>query len=203
MWGIIETIAKGAFNRALTGEEKTLALFNHNDSYVLGNTESRTLTLEDSNSGLVCRCELPNTTYANDLFEIVSRGDVKTMSFMFIPEKWEYSSEGKERTLKDVHLEEVSFGVSFPAYPETKSSVSTRGIRKLLKRTIDIDSINELLDKDTLTDEDKTQVNELICGLQEIVGIKRSEPGKTMPDEEAEELALLAIATELEIGETE
>lgn len=86
MFGITEIIQRGAFNRAISGEEKVLALYNHDDSHVLGNTASGTLVLEDSDAGLVCRCAIPNTTYANDLYEIILRGDIRTMSFGFFPE---------------------------------------------------------------------------------------------------------------------
>jgi HK97 family phage prohead protease len=207
MFGTTEIIKKGAFNRALAGKESVLALFNHNDSHVLGNTASGTLILEDSDAGLVCRCQIPNTSYANDLYEIVSRGDIRTMSFGFYPEKWGYDSNKKERVLEDVHLDEVSFGVSFPAYPETTSETITRATRKLFKRSIDADSINTILEKETLADEDKTKITELITTLQEVLG--KSEPEKPKEEQkdaeradeaaEKEELELVETAIELEL----
>jgi HK97 family phage prohead protease len=91
MWGVTEIIDRTAFNKTLKDKKEIRALWNHNDSYILGNTKSETLELEDTDNGLICRCELPNTSYANDLYEIVSRGDVKTMSFGFIPVKYQDS----------------------------------------------------------------------------------------------------------------
>ncbi|MDR1956893.1 MAG: HK97 family phage prohead protease [Treponema sp.] len=213
MWGVTEIIDKGAFTRSLASAKPILALYNHNDSCVLGNTAAGTLALEDSDLGLLCRCTMPNTTYANDLFEIVARGDVKTMSFGFIPEKWEYSADGKQRTLKDVCLDEISFGVTFPAYPETTSETQVRATRRLMKRSIDVESINALLEKETLTEEDKTQIKELIGTLQGLIGKtdppadpKTGDPD-TRTDEqaekEAEELALVETAIELEIFDAE
>jgi HK97 family phage prohead protease len=207
LWGdVIEVIERGAFNRAVSGKETVLALWNHDDSRVLGSTVSGTLVLEDSEAGLVCRCAIPNTTYANDLYEIVSRGDIRTMSFGFIPEDWDYNQKEKTRTLKDARLDEVSFGVSFPAYPETKSEVSIRG-GGLVKRAIDVESINALLDKEELTDDDKAQIEELIRVLQELIGGEQGESesqNEPPPEEEAraakekEALALLTVAVELE-----
>jgi HK97 family phage prohead protease len=177
MWGTVEIIDRAAFNKTLKDKKEVRALWNHNDSYILGNTKSETLELEDSDDGLICRCELPNTSYANDLYEIVSRGDVKTMSFGFLPIKWEDSNNGKLRTLKEVALEEVSFGVTFPAYPETNSQTYLRGF---MKRKIDIESINEILEKEELTEEDLTAIKEVVDTLSNL--IKENSPE---PEEEA------------------
>jgi HK97 family phage prohead protease len=150
MWGITEIIDRSAFNKTLKDNKEVRALWNHNDSHVLGNTKSGTLALENTDDGLICRCELPNTTYANDLWEVVSRGDVKTMSFGFIPVKWQDADNGKLRTLKEVSLQEVSYGVAFPAYPETDSQTYMRGF---MKRNIDIEEVNEILEKEETENE--------------------------------------------------
>jgi HK97 family phage prohead protease len=166
MWGMVEIIDRAAFKKTLTDRKEVRALWNHNDSYILGSTKSETLELEDSDDGLICRCELPNTSYANDLYEIVSRGDVKTMSFGFIPVKWADSENGKLRTLKEVSLEEVSFGVTFPAYPETNSQTYLRGFKRM---KIDIESINEILEKEELTEEDLTAIKEVVETLSNLI----------------------------------
>jgi HK97 family phage prohead protease len=166
MWGVTEIIDRSAFNKTLKDKAEVRALWNHDDSYILGNTKSGTLDLEDSEDGLICRCELPNTSYANDLYEIVTRGDVRTMSFGFRPVKWIDDNNGKLRTLKEVSLEEVSFGVTFPAYPETNSKTYMRGF---MKRKIDIESINEILEKEELTEEDLVALQEAIDALNKIV----------------------------------
>jgi HK97 family phage prohead protease len=121
IWGTTEIIGRTAFNKTLSDKSEVRALWNHNDNYILGNTKAETLLLENTDTGLICRCELPNTSYANDLYEIIDRGDVKTMSFGFTPIKWEENDKGKLRTLKEVQLHEVSFGVTFPAYQERTS----------------------------------------------------------------------------------
>jgi HK97 family phage prohead protease len=166
MWGVTEIIDRTAFNKTLKDKSEVRALWNHNDSFVLGNTRSGTLELEDSEDGLICRCELPNTSYANDLYEIVSRGDVKTMSFGFIPVKWNDAENGKLRTLKEVKLDEVSYGVTYAAYPETNSQTYMRGF---MKRKIDIEAVNEILEKEELTEEDVTALQEVITTLTNII----------------------------------
>jgi len=171
MYGTIEVIDKSAFNKTLMDGSEIRALWNHNDNCVLGSTKSGTLQLENSNAGLIARCELPNTTYAADLFEIINRGDVKTMSFGFTPVKWEDSNGGKLRTLKEVKLHEVSFGVIFPAYPDT---TSVTHLRKLQELNIDAEKLNEALEKDSLDDNDKLIVKQTIDSLRNILGDEKA-----------------------------
>jgi HK97 family phage prohead protease len=167
MWGTVEIIDRTAFNKTLKDKKEVRAFWNHDDSKVLGNTKSGTLELNNSDEGLICRCELPNTSYANDLWEIVTRGDVKNMSFGFVPIQWEDSDSGKLRTLKEVRLEEVSFGVTFPAYPETNSQTYIRNI--FMKRKIDIENIISVLEKEELTEEDLTVLQEAVDSLNKII----------------------------------
>jgi HK97 family phage prohead protease len=184
MWGITEIIDRTAFNKTLKDKSEVRALWNHDDSKVLGSTKSGTLELEDSDDGLVCRCELPNTSYANDLFEIVTRGDIKTMSFGFSPLKWEDSNNGKLRILKEVKLHEVSFGVMYAAYPETNSKTYMRGF---MKRKIDIESINEILEKEELTEEDLTALQEVVDTLANLIKENSPEPEEEAAQEEPPE----------------
>jgi HK97 family phage prohead protease len=208
IWGTIEVIAPGAFTKTLEAKTEVRALWNHNDSQVLGSTKSGTLELEDTPEGLLCRCELPKTSYADDLFEIVSRGDVTTMSFGFYPVVWENEEGGKVRRLQEIVLDEVSFGVTYPAYSETTSQTHIRYQHRLMKRSIDVEAINTLLDKETLSDEDKAQIKELIESLQGLIGTSEPSPGppetasEPPPEQESpetEELALLETALEMEL----
>jgi HK97 family phage prohead protease len=171
----------------LADKTEVRALWNHNDSYILGNTKSNTLILENSDNGLICRCELPNTSYAADLYEIISRGDVKTMSFGFIPVKWTDSDKGKTRTLKEVELLECSFGVTFPAYPETNSQTFMRGF---MKRNINIESVNEILEKDELTEEDIAILKNTISEIDKIITEKTFESNDNTSESENENEAV-------------
>lgn len=173
IWGVIETIDPGAFRKTLADKKNIFALFNHDDGKILGSTRAETLVLENTEDGLICRCELPGTSWGNDAWEIIRRGDANTMSFGFIPVKWR--DEGKERTLLEVNLQEVSFCVPFAAYPETGSKV----LRGLKRMNIDIEKINEILEKEQFTDDD-------IAVLKELVNTVNSVIEKNKPKQEGE-----------------
>ena len=123
-----EVITNTAFNQSLNSKRRIVALKNHNDDYPLGNTEAGTLSLTSTKEGLECRCELPDTSFANDLIVSVERGDCTGMSFGFIPVK-EDEKDGIVY-LREVKLLEVSYGVVFPFYPEATASVDMRSAIK-------------------------------------------------------------------------
>lgn len=113
-----ETIAPGAFAKSISGDVR--ALVNHNMGRVIGRTKSGTLRLEEDEKGLRIEVDVPNTTDGNDLWELVTRGDISGMSFGFAVTKqeWDYNTEPAKRTIKEVELFEVS-AVAFPAYDDT------------------------------------------------------------------------------------
>ena len=182
IWGMTEIISKTAFKKTLADGFNVRALHNHDENRILGSTDSGTLVLEQSDDGLICRCELPNTSYANDIYEIINRGDCQTMSFGFSTVKDAYDYDNSTRTLKEVQLHEVSFCVPFPAYPETNSITYTRGFAK---RKIDIEQLNKTLEKDELNDTDRQIVKNTIDILSDIAGIKavENEPEPTTHNE--------------------
>lgn len=203
MWGVNEIIAPTAFNKTLLDGGEIRALWNHNENFILGSTKSNTLILDNTDTGLICRCELPNTTYANDLFEVINRGDCKTMSFGFTPVKWEDSENGKTRTLKELKLHEVSYGVMYPAYPETTSTTFTRGI---MKRNIDIEKLDEALDKEKLNDSDKLIIKNTVDILNNLVkdeaaeiepDISTQKGAGTLPEKEDATILQLQIEAEI------
>jgi HK97 family phage prohead protease len=173
MWGITEIIAPSAFRKTLNDNANVFALFAHDTNKVLGSTRAGTLELINSEDGLVCRCSLPNTSYGNDAWEIIKRGDVATMSFGFRPIKW--TDENNERTLREVALEEVSFCVPFPAYEETDSKI----LRGLLRMQINLEAVNEILEKETLDESDIAALEEVVHSLSEVIAKNKpeSEPG--------------------------
>jgi hypothetical protein len=69
-------------------------------------------------------------------------------------------------------LKEVSFCVSSPAYPETDSQAFIRRI--FLKRNIDINNLSTILEKEELTEEDLTALQEVLDNLNNI--IKENKP---------------------------
>lgn len=135
---LFEILSPGCFNKTLADKTEVKAFHNHNDDEVLGNTKSGTLELTDTEKGLEIRCKFPNTTYANDLYEVIKRGDCTTMSFGMIVVKEEFARETDEevvRYIKEAALDEVSFGVAYPAYPDTDSKTALRSLK-----SVDMDS---------------------------------------------------------------
>lgn len=118
-----EAIAPGAFDAALAARQDVKALFNHDPSKVLGSTKAKTLRLETDAAGLAFEVDLPDTSYARDLRELISRSDITGMSFGFIPgaDRWSRAPDGRQlRTYTSMkRLLDVS-PVTYPAYDGTE-----------------------------------------------------------------------------------
>ena len=125
-WGdeFVEVISESAFNKTLETKSQK-ALWNHNTDLVLGSVSAGTLNLFVDGIGLRCEITLPNTTWGNDAYESIQRGDVGGMSFGFrcVEDMWSKTQyEDREiykRTILEVELFEVSPCV-FPAYPDSQ-----------------------------------------------------------------------------------
>jgi HK97 family phage prohead protease len=121
----VETVQQGAFARSIAAGADILALVDHDPTKVLARTKAGTLRLIEDARGLRFETsDLPATTAANDVLELVRSGNVGGASFAFrVPaggERW----QGKRRTLTEVDLREVSVVAAWPAYSGT--TVSTR-----------------------------------------------------------------------------
>lgn len=166
--GFTEVIAPSAFTKSLN-ESNIIALVDHDSSKVLGSKNNGTLQFDNRADGLYITCEIPNTSYANDAYEIINRGDVNTMSFGFNPIKSE-TINGIYH-LKEVKLYEVSFMVSFPAYADTNSVALTRSRFIKEKRNIDLEKLGEILAKEKIEAEEEIKViRETIDNLKQSIG---------------------------------
>ena len=112
-------------------------MFNdHNSSYVLGRTVADTLKLEVDDVGLRFRCELPNTSYARDLYENIKLGNINQCSFGFTIEEDGDEFERREdgifkRTVNKIRsLFDVSI-VTYPAYEDTDVAPALRSIKNI------------------------------------------------------------------------
>ena len=126
MGGFYEQIATGAFDDVLDND--TRAYFNHDENLLLGRVSSGTLRLGTDARGLYYEVDLPNTSYANDLVELMKRGDVNQSSFAFLidSDRWEERDGKTYRIIEKVsRLLDVS-PVSQPAYPDATSELVTR-----------------------------------------------------------------------------
>lgn len=120
MGGGYEQMAPTAFDAALDDPATDVrALVNHNPTMVLGRQSAKTLTLSTDTHGLRFEVDLPDTSYARDLRELISRGDVTGASFGFVPgeDSYERAPDGRQiRTHTSVaKLLDVS-PVTWPAY---------------------------------------------------------------------------------------
>lgn len=126
MGGFYEQIASGAFDSVMDND--TRAYFNHDENLLLGRVSSGTLRIAADARGLYYEVDLPNTSYANDLVELMKRGDVNQSSFAFLIERdrWEERDGKTYRIIEKVsRLLDVS-PVSQPAYPDATSELMMR-----------------------------------------------------------------------------
>ena len=120
--------------------EDVVALFNHNNNYLLARTISKTLSLSVDDSGLRYEFEAPNTTAGNDLLESLRRGDIQHSSFAFEiasgGDTWEKDETGGEiRTItKFKRIYDVSPVVN-PAYLQTSVDLAKRSHDQHYKKT--------------------------------------------------------------------
>ncbi len=134
----LETLAPSAFDAVLADPATDVrAYYQHDSAMLLGRQSSGTLRLSADTHGLAFELDLPNTTYANDLRELASRGDLTGMSFGFIAGQEEWGTVGNRdvRTHVSVaRLIEIS-PVSLPAYADT--SVQLRSLTEITTPAID------------------------------------------------------------------
>ena len=154
----IEVLDPAVFNKTLGDKSKVLANVNHDDGKILGNTKAGTLELTNTEKGLECRCELGNSSWARDTWDVISRGDVTTMSFEFLPFDWVEGWMPNVTLLRSAQLKAVSFLVSNPAYLGTDSFSALRSLCR--------DANFNNLDKDKI---DKKEVENLIGKLTNLI----------------------------------
>lgn len=129
----IETIAPGAFSRALTEKQDVRCLFNHDANNLLGRTKSGTLLMQADDHGLHYTCDVnPKTRVGADVLAMVERCDLDGCSFSFSANEQEWREEKSAdgsvvqyRTILDLDLYDVG-PVTYPAY--TTTSVGMRSL---------------------------------------------------------------------------
>jgi hypothetical protein len=127
--GFRETIEPGAFAKSLKRGDDVLAFIEHQGGLsTLGRVGNGTLRLKEDDRGLLMDVDLPDTTAARDIFELVRRADISQTSFGFrtVTDAWNVEEGEEIRTLKEVDLKDVS-PVAMPAYPTTKIDVRSKG----------------------------------------------------------------------------
>jgi len=138
-WGdpFYETIESNALDEVLSNTELDIIHTpNHNYDLVVARTKSGTLQLVNDERGLKYIAKLSNTTYSNDLYESVKRGDLYESSFTFLiaenGESWSITDEGIDlRTVKKIGLLKETSTVTWGAYANT--DVAARSLENLNK----------------------------------------------------------------------
>lgn len=169
-----EVITETAFSKTLSDGADVKALYCHDIGKVLGRTKNGSLRLSvgllGEVQGLICECDLAETSYAQDAYALIKRNDVNTMSFGFYPvkERIEIEDEKEIHYLLEVRLIEVSFVVPFPAYEATTSLA-----REV--RGINISKLETILEKPELDAQDRTVLADINRQIDALI-----EPSKTV-----------------------
>lgn len=141
--GLKERIMPTAFCTSLSNGADIRALADHDSTKLLGRTSNGTLRVVHTDKGLGVEIDMPDTSWARDVRELVRRKDVRGLSFGFVVRKngHKFTKEGgmTVRELHDVDLREVSI-VSQPAYPDT--SVALRSAELALQGSSGVERPN-------------------------------------------------------------
>lgn len=129
-----ESIAPGAFARALSEKQDTKALFNHSSDYPLARVGAGTLDLFEDKKGLFMRSDVdPAVSYVSDLLANIRSNLIFGQSFAFTvrAQKWTFAGDDSD---EPDHREILEIGnlydvgpVTYPAYEKTSISVREDG----------------------------------------------------------------------------
>ena len=189
----VEIIGSTAFNKTLADRSEVKAFVNHDDGKILGSSGAGTLRMHTEEDGLHFEIDVPNTSAGNDAWETIKRKDCTTLSFGFIPVKYdeEYRDDElgrklKYRTLTEVKLLEISVCVAFPAYPE--GSTDARSVFN--KSGITFEEFKNILQRSgNLTEEDKNKIKAVADHLLELTrAAETSQPVATTEDNTEREM---------------
>jgi hypothetical protein len=129
--GFKEIIHQNSFGDIIYTSD-VVALINHDPNLVLGrNQKSKTLFLEEKDTGLDFIIDPPGTSFANDLLVSMARGDMDKCSFAFVvsDEYWEkVDGEAIRHVTKFKELWDISI-VTYPAFPQTSAQLFGRNIK--------------------------------------------------------------------------
>lgn len=167
----------GGFTEVITPEaleevdfSDVYLLYNHDYSKPLASTKAGTLNLEVDEVGLKFEAELPDTSYANDVYENISSGIIDSMSFGFQLGLDSFTKDGEEitRSIKKIqNLNEISV-VTIPAYANSNVKVDKRSYEDFIKENKK--ETEKMTDK-VLIDETQTEVR----GYEEYIRSKGEE----------------------------
>jgi len=175
-----EIISPEAFRDVLADENLDVKLtFNHSRDKVIARTRSNTLQLSTDEKGLLFKAELPNVSYANDVYELVRLQTLFENSFAFVIDKggdeWSRDTEGNNiRLIKRVSkLIDVSV-VTDGAYANTdvaarKAEVNLDRGQKKITIIIEDQDDEEEPEEEPMVEEDTVEENGCGCNKKKII----------------------------------
>ena len=200
---VYEVLEPGCITNEMLTRQDVVYNLNHSNKVtdILGryrNSDADTLKLTLRGDGVDNRCELPNTSAANDTLELLKRGDITGQSFAF-EDDWEDTENGvsyertndtengKEVWIRHVKritaLYDVSI-VTHPAYEQT--SVATREQSDEINKAIEAQLKRECGDDEA---KKKAEEEEAAKRAAEEEAKKRAEEeAKAKEEQEAREL---------------
>ncbi|MDA8437889.1 MAG: HK97 family phage prohead protease [Propionibacterium sp.] len=161
-----ETIARGAFGKALQESDDVRLLLNH-DGIPLARTRSGTLALREitdpladpqgrGQTGLWCQARIDaSSPLAQTVRSAMVRGDLSEMSFAFQATRQEWNADYTQRTVNEVKLFDVSV-VTYPANPATTAQMNSARLAGVAAR---------MASKRALTDPDDVAVIQQLLGV--------------------------------------
>ncbi|MBS4491529.1 HK97 family phage prohead protease [Cronobacter sakazakii] len=124
-----ERFAQKAFNQYLSTSPDVRFLFEHQFSALLGRTTSKTLLVEEDDTGLRFELNIPDIQIGRDAATMIDRGDITGVSFGFraLSDEWITASTPYLRTVLTAELSEISL-TSVPAYPTSSVEIAHRSL---------------------------------------------------------------------------
>jgi uncharacterized protein len=132
--GYTERVLPGAFDGCDMSD--VVALFNHNDEFLLGRSTNGkgTLTLSVDSHGLAFSVDAPNTTAGNDVAENIRLGNIQGCSFAFTVQEQKRIDNPDGTCIREISKISKLYDVGpvvFPAYTETEVEMCKRSIDSL------------------------------------------------------------------------
>lgn len=187
--GFYEYLCNGCMNKTLADGADVRALINHDSNQLIGRVSNGSLKLESREDGLYAECTLPDTSYADDLYNLIKGEYNSNLSFGFsiIKEDYGYEEGVETHYLREIALYEISWGVSFPAYEDTHATVV---------RGIDLSNLGETLAKEELSNDDIDKVRKTIEQLSSL--LPKEESAKETENTSADEKVTEAVDEDLQ-----
>lgn len=97
---VFEIMEPGSITQDLIDKSDVVLTAFHSDKLIMGRSKNGqgTLGLSLDKTGLLVRCELPKTNTADDMLELIKRGDITGMSFCYTADEEDANSVAYERT---------------------------------------------------------------------------------------------------------